>query len=153
MSDRNQELFFSDFKKRTVFLLICLVALLLLFIKKSFIEDETAAFEFLAGTPDGSILTLRSTLQYFSIPLIYAWKFMVLAFVVWVGCFSFGYRITYSQCWTIVMSAEFVFFSAEVLKILYFLLKQHYVSNLLAPYHHFHNQLPIATRLQKQMSF
>ncbi|MFZ9504164.1 MAG: hypothetical protein ACO263_06295 [Cyclobacteriaceae bacterium] len=121
MSVENQELIFSDFKKRTVFLLICLIALLLLFIKKSFLEDETAAFEFLAGTPEGSILTLRSTLQYFSIPLIYAWKFLVLAFVVWVGCFSFGYRITYSQCWTIVMSAEFVFFAGEVLKILYFL--------------------------------
>ena len=87
MSVENQELIFSDFKKRTVFLLICLIALLLLFIKKSFLEDETAAFEFLAGTPEGSILTLRSTLQYFSIPLIYAWKFLVLAFVVWFAAF------------------------------------------------------------------
>lgn len=121
MTTVSQPPLFSELGKKTVFTLICLMALLLLFVKKSFIEDETAAFEFLAGTPEGSILTLRSTLQYISIPLIYGWKFLVLAFVVWVGCFSFGYRITYSQCWNIVMGAEVIFFSAEIFKILFFM--------------------------------
>lgn len=121
MSSENQTPLFLDFNKRTGFLLVCLVALLLLFVKKSFIEDETAAFEFLAGTPEGSILTLRSTLQYISIPMVYAWKIMVISFVVWVGCFSFGYRVTYSQCWKIVTAAEFAVFVPEVVKILWFM--------------------------------
>ncbi len=79
------------------------------------------AFEFLSDRPEGSMLTLRSTLQYLTIPLIYAWKFTVVGFVVWVGCFMMGYRVTYGQCWRVVMASELVWFLPETLKILYFL--------------------------------
>ncbi|MBL7850026.1 MAG: hypothetical protein JNN04_03930 [Cyclobacteriaceae bacterium] len=106
--------------KRQLFLLICLSTLVLLFVKKSMIENETAAFEFLADQPAGSVLHLRSALQYISIPLIYAWKFTALGFVIWVGCFLFGYRVTYSQCWKIVLVAEFVFLVPELIKIAWF---------------------------------
>ncbi len=107
--------------KRQVFLLICLATLTLLFIKKSLIENETAAFEFMADQPEGSILYIRSALQYVSIPLIYLWKFTVLGFVLWIGCFLFGYRVTFSQCWGIVLAAEFVFTIPELIKIIWFL--------------------------------
>jgi hypothetical protein len=108
-------------KKRVAFLAICLIALSLLFIKKSFIEDETAAFEFLAERPEGSWLRLRSTLQYVTIPLVYLWKFLVIGFVVWVGCFTMGYRVTFEQCWRVVMASEIVYFLPEVIKIIYFI--------------------------------
>jgi hypothetical protein len=107
--------------KRQTFLLICLATLTLLFIKKSMIENETAAFEFMADQPEGSILYVRSALQYVSIPLIYLWKFTVLGFVIWVGCFLFGYRVTFSQCWGLVLIAEFVFILPELIKITWFL--------------------------------
>ena len=107
--------------KRELFLLICLATLAVLFVKKSMIENETAAFEFLADQPQGSVLHLRSALQYISIPLIYLWKFTALGFVIWVGCFLFGYRVTYSQCWKIVLIAEFIFFVPELIKIVWFL--------------------------------
>lgn len=106
--------------KRQLFLLLCLSTLVLLFIKKSMIENETAAFEFLADQPAGSMLHLRSALQYLSIPLIYAWKFTALGFVIWVGCFLFGYRVTYSQCWKIVLVGEFIFLIPELIKITWF---------------------------------
>jgi len=85
------------------------------------IENETAAFEFMADQPEGSILYVRSALQYVSIPLIYLWKFTVLGFVIWVGCFLFGYRVTFSQCWGLVLIAEFVFILPELIKITWFL--------------------------------
>ena len=88
------------------------------------IENETAAFEFMADQPAGSILFVRSTLQYISIPLIYAWKFTALGFVLWMGCFLFGYRVTFSQCWGIVLIAEFVFLIPELMKIIWFLFIQ-----------------------------
>ena len=110
--------------KRQTFLLICLATLIVLYIKKSMIENETVAFEFMADQPAGSILALRSTLQYLSIPLIYAWKFTVLGFVLWLGCFLFGYRVTYSQCWGIVLIAELVFLIPELIKIVWFLFIQ-----------------------------
>lgn len=111
--------FASD--KRLLFLLLCMSTLLLLYLKIAFIENETAAFEFLQDRPEGAILRLINTLKYFSIPLIYAWKFLVIAFVIWVGCFMFGYRVTYSQCWGVVIASEFIFMIPEILKIVWFM--------------------------------
>ncbi len=108
------------YSRRQLFLLLCLVTLALLFVKKSMIENQTAAFEFLADQPMGSLLHLRSALQYLSIPLIYAWKFTALGFTIWVGCFLFGYRVTFAECWKIVIVAEFVFIIPELIKITWF---------------------------------
>lgn len=110
-----------DTPKRQTFVLLCLATLAVLFIKKSMIENETAAFEFMADQPT---LYIRSALQYFSIPLVYLWKLTVLGFVIWMGCFLFGYRVTFSQCWGIVMVAEFVFMIPELIKIFWFLVIQ-----------------------------
>jgi hypothetical protein len=112
---------FFSLPKRQTFLLICLSTLFILYIKKTMIEDHTTAFEFMADEASGSVLALRSTLQYFSVPIIYAWKFTPLGFVLWMGCFMFGYRVTYSQCWGIVLAGEFVFFIPELIKIFWFL--------------------------------
>lgn len=108
-------------RKRTTFLLVCLSALALLFIKKSFIEDRTAAFEFLAERPEGSMLALRSALQYAAIPLVYLWKFTVVGFIIWVGSFSLGFRITFGQCWRVSMAAELIWILPEIIRIIYFL--------------------------------
>ncbi len=110
-----------DSDKRLIFIVLCLISVLLLYVKKSFIENETAAFEFLQDRPEGAILQLISTLQFLSIPFIYLWKFTVIGFVLWVGCFLFGYRITFTQCWSVVMVAEFIFIIPELLKISWFL--------------------------------
>jgi hypothetical protein len=118
-NNETKSIFATD--KRLLFILLCLITLLLLYIKKSFIENETAAFEFLQDRPEGTILKIISALQFFSIPVIYLWKFTVIALVIWLGCFMYGYRITYTQCWGVVVGAEFVFLIPEVLKILYFL--------------------------------
>ncbi len=110
--------------KKLTFIILCLLSILLLFVKKSFIENETAAFEFLQDRPEGAILKMISALQFFSIPFIYLWKFTVIGFVLWVGCFMFGFRITFSQCWSVVMAAEFIFLIPEVLKIGWFMFFQ-----------------------------
>lgn len=114
-----KSLFAAD--KRLLFILLCLCTLVLLYVKISFIENETAAFEFLQDRPEGTILRTINGLKFFSIPFVYLWKFTVIAFVIWVGCFMFGYRVTYAQCWGVVIGAEFVFLIPEILKILWFL--------------------------------
>jgi hypothetical protein len=115
----SKSLFSAD--KRLTFLLLCLATFFLLYVKKAFIENETAAFEFLEDTPAGSMLQLISALQFLTIPLIYLWKFTVIGFVIWVGSFMFGYRITYSQCWGVAVVSEFTFLIPELLKIFWFL--------------------------------
>jgi hypothetical protein len=112
-------LFDSD--KKLIFILLCILSGLVLYIKIAFIEQETAAFEFLQDRPEGSVMKLLSAFQIVSIPFIYLWKFTVIGFVLWVGCFLFGYRITYSQCWSVVLTAEFIFIIPELLKIVWFL--------------------------------
>ncbi len=122
-SEKEQSSLFTTDKKLT-FITLCLFSILLLYVKKSFIENETAAFEFLQDRPEGAILQMISALQFFSIPFIYLWKFTVIGFVLWVGCFMFGFRITFSQCWGVVMAAEFIFLIPEVLKIGWFMFFQ-----------------------------
>ena len=117
-TNETKSIFATD--KKLLFVLLCVSTLFLLYIKKSFIENETAAFEFLQDRPEGMVLQIISTLQFISIPLVYLWKFTVIAFVIWIGCFMYGYRVTYLQCWGVVIGAEFIFLIPELLKILYF---------------------------------
>ena len=116
--NETKSIFATD--KKLLFVLLCVCTLFLLYVKKSFIENETAAFEFLQDRPEGMVLQIISTLQFISIPLVYLWKFTVIAFVIWIGCFMYGYRVTYLQCWGVVIGAEFIFLIPEILKILYF---------------------------------
>lgn len=119
MEHETKSFFAAD--KRLLFVLLCLVTFLLLYVKITLIENETAAFEFLQDRPEGMILKAISTIKFLSIPLVYIWKFTVIAFVIWVGCFMFGYRVTYSQCWGVVIVAEYIFLIPEILKILWFM--------------------------------
>ena len=120
MEHETKSFFAAD--KRLLFILLCMITLLLLYLKISWIENETAAFEFLQDRPEGMILKAVSTIKFLSIPLVYLWKFTVIAFVIWIGCFMFGYRVTYSQCWGVVIGAEFIFLIPEILKILWFMM-------------------------------
>src|SRR5215475_11955608 len=104
-------------EKKLSFILLCILTFLLLYVKTAFIENETAAFEFLQDRPEGMVLQVISTLRYISIPLVYLWKFTIIAFVIWIGCFMYGYRVTYSQCWGVIIGAEFIFMIPEILKI------------------------------------
>lgn len=119
MEHETKSFFAAD--KRLLFVLLCLLSLLLLYIKITMIENETAAFEFLQDRPEGMILKAISAAKFLSIPFIYLWKFTVIAFVIWIGCFMFGYRVTYGQCWGVVIGAEYIFLVPEVLKILWFM--------------------------------
>lgn len=122
MEHETKSFFGAD--KRLLFLLLCLLSLLLLYVKITLIENETAAFEFLQDRPEGTILRILNTIKFVSIPFVYLWKFTVIAFVVWVGCFMFGYRVTYTQCWGVVIGAEYVFLIPEIMKILWFMTVQ-----------------------------
>jgi hypothetical protein len=121
MSFSHETKSFFSADKKLLFILLCLASFILLYIKITFIENETAAFEFLQDRPEGTVLTVLNTLKFFSIPFVYLWKVTVISFVVWIGCFMFGYRVTYAQCWGVVVVAEYIFLIPEILKIFWFL--------------------------------
>jgi hypothetical protein len=118
-SHEAKSLFAAD--KKLTFTLLLLASVTLLYIKIFFIENETAAFEFLQDRPEGTILKALNALKFVAIPLIYVWKFTVIAFVIWVGCFMYGYRVTYSQCFGVVIGAEYIFLIPELVKIFWFM--------------------------------
>ncbi|HZY81094.1 MAG TPA: hypothetical protein VFE50_16335 [Cyclobacteriaceae bacterium] len=111
--------FFSADKKLT-FLLLLIVTYVVLYIKIVFIENETAAFEFLADRPEGTVLSALAALRFISVPIIYLWKFTVIGFVIWVGSFMWGYRVTFSQCWGVAIVSEFIFVVPELIKIFWY---------------------------------
>lgn len=111
--------FFSADKKLTFFLL-CICTYLVLYIKIVFIEQETAAFDFLADRPEGGLLQALAAIRFLSVPLVYLWKFTVIGFVIWVGSFMWGYRVTFSQCWGVAIVSEFIFLVPELIKIFWY---------------------------------
>lgn len=119
ISHETKSFFSAD--KKLLFILLCTATFFLLYVKIAFIENETAAFEFLQDRPEGMILNILNGLKFVSIPFVYLWKITVISFVVWIGCFMFGYRVTYAQCWGVVVVAEYVFLIPEFLKILWFM--------------------------------
>lgn len=110
-----------EIKRIPFFLIVCLLTFLILFIKKTFIEYEITAFQILDERGELGMFKLISSLQYFTIPLIYLIKFTFIAFFLWVGCFGFGYKITYSNCWHIVLVAEIIFIFPELIKLIWFI--------------------------------
>lgn len=110
-----------EIKRIPFFLIICLLTFLVLFIKKTFIEYEITAFQILDERGELGMFKLISSLQYLTIPLVYLIKFTFIAFFLWVGCFGFGYKVTYSNCWHIVLVAEIIFIFPEIIKVIWFM--------------------------------
>lgn len=106
-------------RKLTLFLMICLLSFALLLVKKNYIELASAAFQILDERGELGFFKILSGLQFFSVPIIYLWKFTVIAFIVWVGSFMYGYKLTYAKSWHVVMAGELIFVLAELVKILW----------------------------------
>ena len=107
------------------FLALCIVTFLVLFAKKALVENETVAFQILQEDGRFGIFQIFSNLQFLAIPLIYTYKVTVIAFILWVGAFMFGYKITYKQMWRVALVAETVFLLPEFAKIMWFILMDH----------------------------
>ncbi|MCH8232740.1 MAG: sulfate ABC transporter permease [Bacteroidetes bacterium] len=112
---------FFEIDKRLYFVFLCLITFLVLLIKKNFVENETAAFEVLESRGQIGVLNLINAFQYLTIPFFYLWKFTFTGFILWLGSFAFGYKISFRKCWQIAMIAETLFLIPEMLKIIYFM--------------------------------
>lgn len=109
-----------SFNKAFFFFAVCLIYFLLVYVQQTVIIDEIAAFKFLDG-PQALIFRIIASLKMLSIPVVYGIKFTIVGFIIWVGCFMWGYNVSYYKCWSIAMIAEVVFFVPTILKIFWFL--------------------------------
>lgn len=120
------ELKIRDYAEVNMYLLfgvICALYILILFIQQSFIVAQIPAFQFAQGS-EMLILRVIAGLKILGVPVMFGLKFTIIAFVLWTGCFMWGYRVTYAKCWQITMIAELVFFLPAILKTLWFILVQ-----------------------------
>lgn len=104
------------------FVVLCLLYFCAFLIKRLFIFDQIAAFEVLTERGEMWVMDLLFALQYFSVPFFLGFKFTLTSFLLWTGCFLFGYRVTYAQLWKLVMIMELVFIVPELLKVVWFML-------------------------------
>lgn len=122
---KNRATFLEDWygqNSLAFFIIVCLLYFGAYMIKRMFILDGIAAFEILQDRGEVWVMDLIFGLQYLSIPIFLAWKFTIAAFLLWTGCFMFGYRVTYAQLWKMVMVMELIFIVPELLKVIWFTL-------------------------------
>jgi hypothetical protein len=113
----------TDFNKYLFFGVICVLYILILFMQQTFIIAEIPAFQFAEGS-QMLILKLLAGLKIVGVPLMYGIKFTVVGFILWTGCFMWGYKVSFAKCWQVSMIAELVFFVPAILKTLWFILFQ-----------------------------
>ena len=102
------------------FIVLSIIYIVLFLLKRMLIIDGIAAFEILQERGEMWVFDLFFGLKYISIPVFLAWKFTLTTFLIWVGCFMFGYRLTFSQLWKMVMIFDLIFIIPELLKIVWF---------------------------------
>jgi hypothetical protein len=110
-----------EIKPWILFILICLITFLILYIKKSFIFDQMVAFQILEERGEAGIFKTLTTVQFVSIPLIYLFKFTFIGMLLWLGCAFFGYRVSFFSAWQVAAAAEFVFILPELIRIFWFI--------------------------------
>ncbi len=122
---KHREKYIEDWQSQNgiaFFTVLCLLYFASLIIKRMFIIDSIAAFEILQERGEMWIMDLFLGMQYLGVPFFLAWKFTLTSLILWIGCFMFGYRITYAQLWKMVMIMELVFIVPELLKVAWFTL-------------------------------
>ena len=120
-----REKFFEEwyqFNDAVFFIIVCLLYFTILLLKRLLIISDIAAFEVLQERGEMWVFDLFFGLQYLSIPFFLAWKFTMTTFLIWVGCFMFGYKVTFAAMWKWVMFTELIFVVPEFLKLLWFLI-------------------------------
>ena len=111
-----------NFQSSHIFVLISLLYICILFLNRAFILADIAVFELLQERNQLSLFNFFYGSQYFITPIWLIWKFSVTAFILWMGCFMFGYKVTYQALWKWVMCCEIIFIIPELIKFLWFFL-------------------------------
>ena len=111
-----------QFDSKLFFIILCVLYLLIYILKRTFVIADIAAFEILQERGEMWIFDLFFGVQYLSVPFFIAFRITITSLTLWIGCFMFGYRITYKEMWRWVMFAELIFVVPEFIKLFWFIL-------------------------------
>lgn len=109
---------FLDFDKRLFFLVLVLLYLMIRYVTNDLILTSIPGYEQLEEEGSFMIFHIFNALNYLWTPFALLWKFTLTAFLLWMGGFAFGYKVSFIRLWQYVMVAEFIFVIPELIKML-----------------------------------
>lgn len=118
---KESEISWLQFDKRLLFVLLTAIFILLIFLRTTLIESETALVQVWEEDGKAGVLHLFNGLSYLGVPLFLLAKVTLVACGLWIASFGIGYRLTFDSLWRIILLGQTVFVLPEVLRILYFL--------------------------------
>lgn len=119
LSKRIQELL--DFDKRLYFFLLVLLFILVRFLTNTLIVEAIPDSQNLKNSGAFTFFYIFNTLEYIWTPFALLWKFTVVSFLIWLGAFALGYKVSYKELWKFALVAEIIFLIPELLRFLIFL--------------------------------
>jgi len=119
LSERTEELI--NFDKRLFFAFLVISFLLVRYLTNELIMASIPGHEALAQDGTFTYFHLFNTLNYLWTPFSLLWKFTLTAFLLWLGCFAFGFKVSFAPLWQWVMVVEIIFLLSEIIRLLYFL--------------------------------
>src|SRR5690554_478289 len=120
LSQRTEEII--NFDKRLFFLLLVALFLIIRYLTDELILQSIPGRQELEKEGAFSYFYLFNTLGYLWTPFALLWKFTLTAFVIWVGAFMGGYKLSFRELWKFAMIAEIVFILPELIRLLWFLI-------------------------------
>lgn len=118
-----------DFDKRVFFVLLLTLFFILRYLTNDILVKSIPGYEQLEEDGSLSFFYIFNALNYLWTPFALLWKFTVIAFIIWIGAFSWGYKVPFRKLWQFVMVAELIFIFPELIKLLYIII----ASNQLTP--------------------
>lgn len=110
-----------DFDKRVFFLVLVIFYLLVRMVTNDIILKSIPGYSELEQEGNFTIFHIFNTLNYLWTPFALLWKFTVTSFIIWMGSFAFGYKVSFIKIWQITLFAEVLFLIPEIIKMIYFM--------------------------------
>jgi hypothetical protein len=121
ISERTEELI--NFDKRIFFIFLVICFIFIRYLTDEMILQAIPGNEQLNEDGSFTFFHIFNTLNYLWTPFALLWKFTLTAFLLWIGTFMFGYKVSYRELWKFVLVAELVFIFPELIRLLWFLIE------------------------------
>ncbi|KEO74780.1 hypothetical protein [Anditalea andensis] len=121
LSERTEELI--NFDKRIFFIFLVATFILIRYLTNQIILQAIPGHEQLERDGSLTFFYIFNTFNYLWTPFALLWKFTLSAFLLWVGAFIFGHKISFRDLWKFVLVAELIFIFPELIRLLWFLVE------------------------------
>lgn len=128
MTKRIHELL--DFNSWLFFLVLVVFYLVIRYLTDRLIVEAIPDSDTLEEAGQLTYFFLFRTLGYLWTPFELLFKFTVTTFLIWIGSFTIGFKVSFKKIWKIVLTAEIILLLSEFVRFLAYLVKGNAASYL-----------------------